>query len=298
MLINRMITINALAMILMGALIIFGWVAKLYVLVQLSDNFAPASINVGLCFVLIGLQLFLPPRFTRAYAKYFNIFIVSIAIMTLLEYSFHYSLGVDFSLHYDPLLFKNDMYPGHMSPTAAICFILAGIATYLSFEDEILVSHTQIIFILILASMIAAIGSVVLLSQLFNLDSNYGWHFMTHMSVLSALFFILLGITLNLRVFQISRYMTNLITIPVVFCLLSITISMFFVAILNEYQKYYFAMQQEVDQIALYLNRFQEEFFKSFDRMTARWGLYGQIDKGSWKADAMNYYHDFSSIDQ
>jgi CHASE3 domain sensor protein len=178
------------AVALFGLLIIASWYAHWQAIIQMLPDTAPMQFNTALCFILSGVGLFLLGTRRAVYAPWLGGMVLFLTLLTLLEYV----TGRDFSI--DQIFFKpwfqaDTVYPGRMSPLAAVCFIFisAGI---------ILVSlksrwQHRLTAAGIFACMVGVIALVAMFGFVFGVQSAYGWGSYSRMAVNTAALFFILG---------------------------------------------------------------------------------------------------------
>ena len=128
--------IASILTVITGFLVLIGWTFNISILKSPDPGFQTIKSNVGLCFIFIGLSLWLmqPKRINpknRRFAQILAFLAALIGFLTLLEYTFGWNLGID------QMLFKENpgaLYtsaPNRMGFNAALDLTLAGIALLL-----------------------------------------------------------------------------------------------------------------------------------------------------------------------
>ncbi len=118
--------------VLVGGLVVVGWIFDLAWLKSISPNWVAMKINTATCFILTGLALALQAdepvgKWRHRCAQAAAIIVLLFSLLTLLEYALHQSLGIDQLLMLQPLV-EGITYPGRMSPAASGSFLLLGVA--------------------------------------------------------------------------------------------------------------------------------------------------------------------------
>lgn len=124
--------------ILVGVAVLAGWVFGMPLLTTIATEWASwASMepNTALAFVLAGASLVLSVAGTSAGAarrvgQAAGLAAAAIGLLTLLQYAFHWNLGIDLLLVSDAKT-APEAFPGRMSPTTALSFVLVGAALML-----------------------------------------------------------------------------------------------------------------------------------------------------------------------
>jgi PAS domain S-box-containing protein len=178
------------AVALFGLLIITSWYAHWQIIIQMLPNTAPMQFNTALCFILSGASLFLLTLRRANYALWPGGAVLFFTLLTLLEYL----TGADFNI--DQIFFKpwfqaDTVYPGRMSPLAAVCFIFFS-AGIMSISMNRKWSH-RLTAAGMFACIVGVIALVALFGFLFGIQSAYGWGSYSRMAVNTAVLFLILG---------------------------------------------------------------------------------------------------------
>lgn len=188
--ISRKDSIVHLASILcasIGIAVLIGWYTHTPLLYQIYPELTPMYFNTALCFILLGLGMFLLPTPYKKMVFLPAVFIIIISGLTLLEYL----LSVDFGI--DQLFFKTyynipDNAPGRMSPNSALSFLICGTdIALLSFN----LSKRRYCLVLLLGIGVLALASISLLGYAAQLPATYQWAKLTPMSLPTAITFMI-----------------------------------------------------------------------------------------------------------
>jgi signal transduction histidine kinase/CheY-like chemotaxis protein len=119
--------------ILLGLVVLLGWMLQIEALKTVLPGFVSMKVNTALCFVLSGAALLLgyltrPASWKKSGSFVLGLIVALIGAITLLEYVSGLSLGLDecFSRDTPPSMFTT--HPGRMSPYTAVAFVLFGFA--------------------------------------------------------------------------------------------------------------------------------------------------------------------------
>ena len=122
------------ALILLGGAGIMGWTFKLPALVQIVPGYATMVFNTALCFLLAGLAWLSPslyPPWGKSLQTALGAAVCLPPVLSLLEYYFRVSLGIDWpDLH--RWLDQANPNPGRISPSTSIGLLFSGLALALS----------------------------------------------------------------------------------------------------------------------------------------------------------------------
>jgi diguanylate cyclase (GGDEF)-like protein/PAS domain S-box-containing protein len=185
---------------------IIGWYAHIHILITFIPDYIGMVFNAALCFVMAGLGLFVPVLKPERRNKIYFILgalIFIIAALTLSQYIFNYSLGLDHLFVKDWLLDQGPC-PGRMAENTAVAFILTGLSyILLPYTKNRMVA--MVVQISILA--ITLLGVLALLGHVLKLEYLYSWYQYSRMALHTSLGFTLLGVGLGAEWSQREEYL-------------------------------------------------------------------------------------------
>ena len=149
--------------------------------------------NTAVCFILCGISLWFLNQKTKSVFKkiityVFPLTIISIGLLTFIEYLFGSNFGIDEFLYRDVKPFLAIPYPGRMASPTAFCFVLSGIALLL-YNKKKTFRIFQIISLIDLCT-----GLLVLIGHSFQIKyESESWVYLTRMALHTSIGFILLS---------------------------------------------------------------------------------------------------------
>lgn len=190
---HQLVLLSSFLCIVTGLIVCIGWIMESKVLVQVKSSFNPMQFNTALCFIFSGCALLLHTHYKSKWALFFNFLVFIITGATLFEYVTKTNLGID-TLFIEPFYIKEVLYPGRMSETTALTFILFNLGT-LAF-----IFNPYSLFSISLKAVTGMlVVSIALLSLFFYLSGLKGDIFGTHLTFMalhSSTLFIVLGLCL------------------------------------------------------------------------------------------------------
>jgi signal transduction histidine kinase len=165
------------AVALLGVAVLFGWWLGSPALKSVLPGSPTMKANTALCFVLLGLSLFLlaPGKLDSGWQKGLSTSCAAgatlIAFLTLLQYAFGWNLYLDELLVSDLPLSPATSHPGRMAPHTAVCFLLFGVAL-LALEVKTGVAGWPAQYFALVAGFISVAG---LLGYIYGQRQFYGW---------------------------------------------------------------------------------------------------------------------------
>jgi len=183
---------------LLGIMVLAGWIFNIPVLVSGNPGFVSMKANTALGFILSSLAFYLarprgrhqspktPPL--KAFSPLLALFVLILVLATLSQYLFDIDLGIDQFLVKDFSSSVGTSAPGRMALNTGVLFILTVISFSLNLKKGIRIAQVLSLF-LILISLTSILGYIYKVPEL------YGVQGFTEMSLPTALGFILIGIT-------------------------------------------------------------------------------------------------------
>ncbi len=176
-------------LLLLGAIVLFGWLSGAESLLTILPGRTTMKPNTALLFFAAGVALALSlsaSRAARRAARIVAVLIALIGLLTLFEYLFHTSFGIDEFLLHDPY---QHPFPGRMAPITAINFVLAGALLLL-----VCGSRLQRIFGHILAFFLAIDAFTTIVGYLYGVSVFYGSGSYTSMAFHTGIGFLILAV--------------------------------------------------------------------------------------------------------
>ncbi len=181
--------------LLLGAMVMLGWLLKIPALVQVLPTLSPMQFNNALCFLIFGLcGIFYTLNWKTPYIT----FIVLGLLLSGLTF-IQYPLGIDFGI--DQLLMKEESvvqtaHPGRMAPNSAIGHFFAFLSFFLlSIGKPFYIRSAGWAGALVLGA-----GIVSLSGYIIDPTGGYSWGLYTQMALHTSLGFILSGAALGFTV--------------------------------------------------------------------------------------------------
>ena len=181
--------------LLLGFLVLIGWHADIIPLVQILPGLVPMQYNTALSFLLCGISLILLLNDKKAPGIVFSLLTGIIGLLTLTEYIFNVSIGLD-ELFMEHSITIATSHPGRMAPNTALSFLLFCAGSILSTQNQ-----TRVQFAGALGSLIFGLGLVAFTGYLVGVEATYGWGEFTQMALHTSIGFVFLGIGLNVLSF-------------------------------------------------------------------------------------------------
>ncbi len=194
---RKLSLIGSLLTFVIGLVVLLGWIFDISGLKTVLPGFVNMKANTALAFLCLGMAATLfakPVRAGRDFGR-FAPWIAGVAIvigaLTLAEYIFRTSLGIDELLFRDPVLTTGTSNPGRMAPNTAFNFLILGIAVALLRRGPRAVYAAQLLTLFsFLATMLALVG------YLFNAQVFVTVASLTRMALHTIAGFFALGVAL------------------------------------------------------------------------------------------------------
>ncbi|MFA6921383.1 MAG: PAS domain S-box protein [Gallionella sp.] len=210
---TKLASLASLPAVVMGAVVLIGWAFDIAALKSILPGWVSMKANTAVCFILIGISLFLTTRsrlsilhsslrssplltslpsvLVLRLARFCGMLAGLIAALSLSEYLFNWNPGIDQWLFSEPIGTVGTSNPGRMAPETALCFLLLAAALWIIGASRkriwtLLVPLNLGLLVLILA--LAAVQSYFTPSL-----GSYGWFGLTIMAMHTAILFAMLG---------------------------------------------------------------------------------------------------------
>lgn len=177
--------IAGVVVIVLGVSVLAGWLTENAALVQVRPDQAPVQGNVAVGFLFCGIALLGVHLNWRRLPNLLGAGVALFAALTLSQYLLNVDLGIDQWL-FDHTITTHTSHPGRMAPNTAVAFVASGVALmllrYLPFIGALL------------GSLVFTLGAAALLGYVIGIPNVFAWGSLTHMAVLTALGFSILGL--------------------------------------------------------------------------------------------------------
>lgn len=186
-LLDRLVMPAIALVVLLGVIVIVGWITKSPLLMQIAPSWVPMQFNTALLFVATGSAAIL--LFLRKYriAIPLAILVALLASLTLCQYAFGISFGIDEALFTAHTTVKTS-HPGRMAPNTAISFILCAVMI-MAYRQ----SSANRVLVVFLSTCVFCLAALAIYGYLTGTESTYGWGNYTRMAIHTATGFAVLG---------------------------------------------------------------------------------------------------------
>ncbi len=274
---------------LLGAIVLVGWYTRNTRLIQVNESFVPMQYNTALCFLLLGISLALVVFQRVAWAQLTLLPVFAIGVLTLVEYVFRVSIGIDqlFMKHY---ITVETSHPGRMAPNTALCFTLSSLAILVgrSFGKSNFGAERMGL----LASTTIGFAFVAFAGYAASIESAYGWGQLTRMAVHTSIGFLVVGIGLFALALHATKsiLVARWISIAAGIGMIAAGVGLW-QALANEQQRRVRnQIQSRSDELLAVIELTFESRALALERMASRWEARGGIGQETlWRSDARTY---------
>ncbi|WP_440054512.1 ATP-binding protein [Pseudoalteromonas sp. T1lg65] len=285
---RKTLQITDISLLLLCLIVLYGWFSNTLALTYFVPTLPQMQVNTALCFALLALTGLSTHHRIKA-LSWLSLFIgLAITVTTLAQYIFKIDIGVD-TLFFTPKA-SNDLFPGRMAPTTAICFL----ACFTAFTiNKIWQSRTfavEIAFALITVPI--SVAGVSLAGILLGLERSLSEGHIARMSIPTIIAFALITLHLILSVatrlkqllFRASSYVMLLLSLASVAAWLGFTNTE-----VNRAQVY---TNNTLNNLTSALDAHYEKSKLALARMADRWEAAEGTTYKLWQQDADNYIKD------
>ena len=249
-------TTLSFVVMLLGALVMMGWIIRNESLVQISSSFVPMQFNTALAFLFSGAALW------GVIEKYYQItlsaaiLVLIISGLTLSQYLFGIDLNID-QLLMEHYIDTNTSSPGRMAPNTAVCFLLLSCVGILTSYAKSISWAKQVSFIGI---VIALALSLVAFTGYFNgIESSYGWGRYTQMALHTSVGFILISVAFVIIYLQRWQAVINPVNITALFSIFIITVTFTLWQAISSHEH-----KQVLKQLNFYADNIEKDLLSEF----------------------------------
>jgi PAS domain S-box-containing protein len=189
--------------VIAGVMVLLGWTFDIAVLKSILPSWVSMKANAAVCFILIGVALWLTARspatfnpqlstFLFRFARLCRLLTGLIGLMTLGEYIFGWNHGVDQWLFRESSGAVGTTDPGRMAPEAALSFVLLAAALWITGGSR--QTRWTILSSAILGLLVTSLALASMLSYPTPGLGSYGWFGLSIMAMHTAILFSVLGI--------------------------------------------------------------------------------------------------------
>jgi signal transduction histidine kinase/ABC-type transport system involved in cytochrome c biogenesis permease subunit len=174
----------------LGGIVVLGWITGSVRLIQTHPAFPPMQYNTALGFLFCGVGLMAALSGRPRVALGGGAIAVALGGLAIVQHLFHIDTGID-RLLMIPVVTTLTEHPGRIPPNSAFCLVLGGAAILVLRRPEGGSRRPPVLGIL--GTILIAVGLVAYLGYLADLPQAHGWGRLAHMSVPSAVGFVVLG---------------------------------------------------------------------------------------------------------
>ncbi|WP_116787796.1 sensor histidine kinase [Flavobacterium psychrotrophum] len=190
---RNVIILSATIAIVVGATVITGWLLNNQTLMSINPGFTTMKFNTALCFILLGITIFIRHSDKSKNQILANILAVTVSTIGLL--SLLQMKGTIFYI--DELLAPDNAsatHPGKMSPPTSFCLMLSGVAMLIIKSDK----KPYILLTQYMLHIVTLIASIALLGYIFGSPHIYRYTFSNSMALHTAIVFIIFSVGTSL----------------------------------------------------------------------------------------------------
>jgi signal transduction histidine kinase len=202
----------AAAAMVLGLVVLLGWVIHSTLLIQVIPEFAPMQRNTAISFVFAGAALWAMVLDRPRLIFISSAGTAAIAVVSLLEYALRLDLFIDRLLGAAYITTKTSA-PGRMSPTTALCFLTIAVGLMLA-QGNLQIKKSSILGVSGL--VLIAVGVTCCTGVVLGRSDVLVWGELTRVALHTAIGFLVLGIGLTAMAWDLSEAGTSeLVWIPV-----------------------------------------------------------------------------------
>jgi PAS domain S-box-containing protein len=293
---SRASLLGAALLVLVGALVLVGWVQGIDALVQLQPDYAPMQPNMALSLIATGIVL-LALEWEAHQLVWLAVLPAAVGLLTILQYVAGWNLSIDeFLLQVH--ITVDPSAPGRMSRLTALALFISGLG--LLWFDRPLLPRLRPWMISLAASLVIAIGLEPMIGGLLGMSTTSVWGLNIRPAPLNGLSLVLLGHLLLSRVWRDdpdrATGLPSWLPVPVVAT--GVMLTLLFTAVLHHRETGFIrsTTQLTINNAATVLNYELDNEAKALQRMAARWMQTGQLAADIRNREGAAYREDFPAL--
>ncbi len=276
--------------VVLGLLVMTGWLTDSSLLVQLQSQLVPMQFNTALAFVLCGMGLLFLIRNRPQLARLLGGLSAGLALITLLQYLLGVDLGID-QILIEPDITTKTAHPGRMAPSTALAHLLSGLillalAGSWRPRESLLMART-------FAMGVFALGLGNLLGYAMEGGTPYGWSHTTYMAVHTAVGFMLLGSGLLAFIWRPmtgpEQKKSRSLALESGFGVAVLAVVLWLSLLAQERAYSMQIVAKQTANMGVEIASSIKSQVLAVDRMARRWEDHGGTPQDLWKADATRY---------
>ena len=287
------VAFGGIVSVVVGLTVMLGWHLQNLTLIQVRPSLSPMQFNTALCFFLNGAGLLFKATGRTRPASMAGAATLIVGLLTLAQSAFGLNLRLD-QIFMEGYVSLDYTHPGRMSPIAAACFVLTGLALI---SEPLVPSRVRSLSLGLLGSIVSALSFVALIGYFLETTLTLGWVQFTRMAIHTATTFMVLGVAVlalswedERREHRGPRWQQ---LIPLGVGILTATVFLWQALLAREEQQ----LRQDVATAAVTAGLNIEAQLKlhlqALIRMARRWELGGRPSQEAWEADATLCINDF-----
>ncbi|QDE28355.1 PAS domain S-box protein [Paremcibacter congregatus] len=297
-------------MLVLSALVMFGWYSKSPLLIQVHAGLVPMQFNTALGFFLLGASLISLSFPLKQLSPLLAGLVLLLSLATLVQYVFNNNLGID-QLFIESYITVHSPNPGRMSLHSSLGFFFSSLGLLIPAIGK--KNQWFYLFMTICGGLVLAQSIIALLGYATGYEKAYGSDEYSQMAIHTSIAFALVGVAILLltkppkNTISVQRYHLSALGITIVlafFAFLAITIYS------AEQRLYRNVVKTDINAISSELENDVTRLTQTLHRMGDRWtagrtllqDTYSPnqrqaLQERMWRHDAETYLTDISSID-
>lgn len=275
---------------IMGSIVLIGWLINSSALVQILPVWAPMQFNTALGFLLLGCSFYTKYQQKKRLSLFLAGLTFLLGSLSLSQYLGGWNLGLDELFWQHPITTRTS-HPGRMSPMTALCFMLLSVvitrANLRTGAPKGFINFPICIFISLMTF-------TNLIGYLFGFEGTFAWQYYTQMAAHTSLsFFVISSFKLLHLAFQKKVFKTSISPF-----LISCSIFFFFVYLAQAVKQDHYRtslrkLKSEARQYTQQANKLIDQKVLAFKRLSQRVGVLEANHQDFWQYDTSEYIQDF-----
>ncbi|WP_374079643.1 ATP-binding protein [Bdellovibrio bacteriovorus] len=286
--------ILALVVLAVATTVMFGWILRDPTIIQINPRMAPMVFNTAFSFAALAIALLFSEFRSLKVTKATSVVVVVISILTLSQYFFSISIGID-HFFIEPFYGVGVVIPGRMSVSASACFLVLSLLLFFKRPGYTYQMATVTVSTLVTGFSIFGIAGYAL-----SFNSEYGWGSFSRMALHTSISFVLLSLAILWQLRNRVREQSSRggVLIPFYVVMVGIMTSMVIwqLLVLRDQDRNKRVIQIRGESLKANLDNVFLPLQKSLEHMSRRFSSGSYPNYKMWAVDAESYFEEFEGL--
>lgn len=279
---------------IISALVIFGWIFQIRVLVQTHAETAPMVFNTAFGLFIYSISYILKRRTHYLLLRASSVIITVLSLMTIAEYILGVRTGVD-QFFVEPF-FDSGINPvGRMSLSTCVSFLVLAVMGFTKKKN-----FANQMILVVCSALLISFALIALFGYVLGFNSDYGWGSYSRMamSTSTALIFMTCAFLWQVKTDTSAKTASKDVLYPfyAVFAGIVISMGIWQMLVAKDQERNRGVTLLKAESAKTNIDSNLVPFQKALQRMAARFAHESYPNRRVWEQDAAGYFDEFESV--